>query len=88
MILNKDGKPRKKNKLRVDRGLPRTKTSHLSVMRLMKSGETFFTDKLDKEVTAQAHHQKIKVLTNRCYLIENIHASEPKIRQVTKVTII
>lgn len=88
MTLKKDGTPRKKNDLRVDRGLPRSKTSVMGLMRNMKSGECFYTEKDDKTVTAQASHQNIKLLTTRCLLIEDIHAPSPVIRRITKVTII
>lgn len=88
MTLKKDGTPRKKNDIRQDRGLPRSKTSVLGLMRNMKAGESFYTDKEDKTVTAQASHQNIKVLTTRCLLIEDIHAPIPITRRITKVTII
>lgn len=88
MTLKKDGTPRKKNDIRQDRGLPRSKTSVLGLMRNMKAGESFYTDKEDRTVTAHASHLNAKVLTVRCLLIEDTHAPTPKIKRITKVTII
>lgn len=88
MKLNKNGQPRKQNKIRVDRGLPRGKTSVLALLKCMKPGESFYTEKLDKDVTAQASYQGIKVLTKRCIVIENIHSPLPLLEHVTKVTIL
>lgn len=88
MTLKKDGTPRKKNKLRIDRGLPRQKTSIMALMKSMKPGESFYCDKDDKHITAHAHHLNVKVLTTRCLVVENTHAVSPEIKRITKVTII
>lgn len=55
-------------------------------MEKLKSGQTFYTSKLDKHITAIATQKGIKVTTERMIAIDSPKHS--RIERITKVTIV
>jgi hypothetical protein len=63
----------------------RKNTLESIAMTVLKKGQIFYSHKQDKDLTAISSYYKVKIKTERCFIINNLHT---KIKNITKVTIL
>jgi hypothetical protein len=65
----------------------RKKTPELYMMQTLKAGDSFYTEKPDRHLTAIAHYYGIKIKTERVIAV-SVDVINPTCKNIVKVTLI
>jgi hypothetical protein len=76
---------RKQGSGRLKGSLSGARTMEAILLTTLNSGDSFYTDKMDKDMTAIAVYYQAKITTERLYVID---AMKEILSKITKVTII